>query len=65
MAQERPASGPASFVIRLWLEPGQGPGRPEWRWHAHHVQSGRERYFRTLEELLRFVARCAAAPPPA
>ncbi len=28
-----------SFVLRLWAEPALRES-PDWRWKAHHVQSG-------------------------
>jgi hypothetical protein len=52
-----------SFVLSLWLETAVG-GSPTWRWKAHHVQSGEERYFRRLSEVLEFVAFCAKVEPP-
>ena len=52
-----------SFVLRLWLEPF-GNGSPEWRWKVHHVQSGEERYFRSLNDVQEFVAECARVAPP-
>ncbi len=52
-----------SFVLRLWLESAGGDA-PEWRWQVHHVQSGEQRYFRSLTNMLEFVAACAGVEPP-
>ncbi len=52
-----------SFVMRLWRE-STGGESPTWRWKAHHVQSGEERYFSNLADLLSFVGRCAETAPP-
>lgn len=53
----------SSFVMRLWLE-ATVRGCPEWRWHVQHVQSGEQRYFRRLDDVLEFVAERAGVPPP-
>ena len=53
----------ASFVLRLWLETREA-GSPEWRWQVHHVQSGEDQYFRSLAEVLEFVAQCGNVTPP-
>ena len=52
-----------SFVLRLWLESAGGdPG--EWRWKIHHVQTGEERYFRDLMDVLDFVGQRSDVRPP-
>lgn len=52
-----------SFVMRLWLEGGRQESG-QWRWHVHHVQSGEERYFRKLADVLAFVAEKAGVAGP-
>ncbi len=52
-----------SFVLRLWLEPA-GEDSPEWRWQVQHVQSGEQRYFRSLTAILDFVAERTGLEPP-
>ncbi len=44
-----------SFVIRLWLEPGDG--QPQWRGHIRHVQGQSELYFSDFQALLEFLKR--------
>ena len=61
--QEAKLTDDASFVLRLWLEPSNEQV-PEWRWKVHHVQSGTERYFRNLANVLEFVSECANVVPP-
>ena len=63
MTQQREQTDAVSFVLRLWLEPTT-KGSPDWRWKAHHVQTGEERYFSHLADVLDFVAACSQAPPP-
>ncbi len=63
--QEAKGREDVSFVLRLWLE-SAGGASSEWRWRVQHVQSGQERYFRSLPDVLDFVSICAGlAPPPA
>lgn len=50
-----------SFVMTLWLEPS---AEPEWRWRVTHVQSGHQRYFRRLEDVLAYVSAEAGVAPP-
>ena len=52
-----------SFVLRLWLE-STGGDSPDWRWQVHHVQSGLQRYFGELADVLDFVAERAKVQPP-
>jgi hypothetical protein len=49
--------------MRLWLE-SREPQPTEWRWHVTHIQSGSEKYFRSLDDVMEFVAACAGAPAP-
>ena len=63
MIQETRLKGQGSFVLRLWLEPTDG-GSPEWRWKVLHVQTGQERYFRSLAAVLEFVEGCTGVSPP-
>ena len=52
-----------SFVLRLWLESTDSES-PDWRWQVHHVQSGEQRYFLSVRDVLEFVGRCAETAPP-
>jgi len=61
--QEAKLTDNASFVLRLWLEPSNEQV-PDWRWKVHHVQSGTERYFRDLANVLEFVSEFANVGPP-
>ena len=58
----RQADG-ASFVLRLWLE-STGGRSGEWRWKVHHVQTGDERYFRDLMDVLDFIGERSEVGPP-
>ena len=62
VSSRAPGEG-ASFVMRLWLE-SREPQPTEWRWHVTHIQSGSEKYFRSLDDVMEFVAACAGAPAP-
>ena len=42
----------ASFVMRIWREPGEPP---TWRGSIQHVQSGHKCYFQSLERPMEFV----------
>jgi len=63
VVQEWEQTESSFFVLRLWLEPDGGDS-PEWRWKIYHVQSGQERYLRSLDTVLDFVAECATVGPP-
>ncbi len=63
MEQSGPPRESVSFVLRLWAESASGES-PDWRWKVHHVQSGEERYFRSLGDVLDFVEGCAGVAPP-
>jgi hypothetical protein len=63
LAQEAVGTKSASFVLTLWLEQ-TCRAAPEWRWKVHHVQSGDERYFRTLSEMLEFVSESSNVSAP-
>jgi hypothetical protein len=63
LAREAGRKGTASFVLRLWLE-SAGSKDCIWRWQVYHVQSGRQRYFGGLKDMLEFVAECAEVEPP-
>ena len=52
------------FVIRLWLEPREIRGDPEWRWYVRHVQSDNEAYFRRIKDVTAFVERMSGATAP-
>lgn len=51
-----------SFVIRLWLEPGQKQDESQWRGQIEHIGSGATAYFQVPVELLQFLASCVPAP---
>jgi len=53
-----------SFVVVLWLESGQPGEDAEWRWRVRCVQSGDEKCFRRLQDMLAFVAGQAGTSPP-
>jgi len=53
-----------SFIIVLWLEPRELPGRPEWRWKVTGVQTGNEAYFSRLTDLMSYVSDKAGVEPP-
>ena len=63
MPRDEGRPGSVSFVLRLWLE-SSTEGAPDWRWKVHHIQSGEERYFRTLNDVQEFVAECSRVAPP-
>ena len=63
VAQDIRQKGSESFVLRLWLESLEGEC-PDWRWQVHHVQSGEQRYFRSMGDVLEFVGQCAKVAPP-
>lgn len=42
----------ASFLVRIWREPGDPP---TWRGSIQHVQSGHKCYFQSLERPMRFI----------
>ena len=55
MPQQFDAIAPtASFLIRVWPEPGSATG---WRGFVQHVQSGENSYFGDARKLLLFIAR--------
>ena len=54
-----------SFVMTLWLEGREVEGPPEWRWRVRHVQSGEERCFCRLTEVLSYIEEKARIAPPA
>lgn len=56
---------PPAFVIALWLERGERPDRPEWRWRVIEVRTAERRYFRRLDDVLRYVSQKAGVSPPA
>lgn len=52
-----------TFVARLWLE--HGPDRSvSWRGRVKHVQSNREAYFGTFEQLGDFLREVSGVPEP-
>ncbi len=52
-----------SFVLRLWLE-SPDTEEPRWTYQVHHVQTGRDRYCRRLEDVLEFIEQSAGVAPP-
>ena len=63
MAWETNPTEQVSFVLRLWLE-ADGEGLSRWRWRVHHVQTGEDGYFRSLDGVLDFVAEHAGLSAP-
>jgi hypothetical protein len=53
-----------SFVMVLWLEEGEFPEGPEWRWRVTRVQTGRKKYFRRVADVLSYVSAEAGVAPP-
>lgn len=53
-----------SFVMTLWLEPPRTSDRAEWRWRVTHIQTGEQRYFRRLGDVLTYVSSSSGAPAP-
>ena len=53
-----------SFVITLWLEPTEADDQPEWRWRVTDVETGAQRYFRKLPDLLAYVSERSGVSPP-
>jgi hypothetical protein len=46
----------ASFILRIWREPGElGEAGSEWRGSIEHVGSGRRKFFRELDVILKFL----------
>ena len=63
MARRVRCSEDVSFVLTLWLEPSSEEA-PQWRWRVRHVQSGEDRYFARIVDVLRFTAERAGVSPP-
>ena len=63
MIQGAKRTDSSSFVLTLWLEPAEASS-PDWRWKVHHVQTGEEKFFKRLADVLDFVASCARVDPP-
>ena len=59
----RTAKKGMSFVITLWLEPTEGD-QPEWRWRVTEMETGAQRYFRKLADMLAYVSERAGVSPP-
>ncbi len=46
-----------SFILRCWLEPREiETAEPVWRGEVEHVPTGNRIYFRSFDELKRFLA---------
>jgi hypothetical protein len=45
--------GGHTFVVRIWRE--TGAEHPQWRGRIEHVQSGKQRAFLRLAEMLEFI----------
>lgn len=57
-------SGGVSFVMTVWLEAGGVEAEPEWRWRVTHVQTGKQSYFRRLNDVMNFIAGESGVPSP-
>ncbi|HYN88367.1 MAG TPA: hypothetical protein VER55_07545 [Ardenticatenaceae bacterium] len=51
-----------SFVVRLWVEPIQAHGPPQWRGQIEHVASGKKTHFQLPADVVEFLADHLAAP---
>jgi hypothetical protein len=52
----------AIFIVRLWLEDGEGE-KGTWRGQIEHVQSGRKEYVCQIAQVVRFLeAHCGEVP---
>lgn len=51
----------ASFLVRMWQEPGDEDHAAGWRGSVEHVQTGEKRFFNNLESLLAYL-RAVAEP---
>ncbi len=45
----------ASFLVRLWQEPGEEEHGAGWRGSVEHVQTGEKRFFSDLESLMAYL----------
>jgi hypothetical protein len=55
---------PVAFVIVLTFESRGQSRQMEWRWRVRLVQTGEERQFREVADVLAFVAMRTNAPIP-
>jgi len=46
-----------AFIIRLWVEPMQEQGEPQWRGQIEQVGGGEKVYFRVPAALVEFLAQ--------
>jgi hypothetical protein len=45
-----------SFIVKIWIEEFlDEPGQVIWRGRITHVPDGRQSYFQSLEDLVRFI----------
>jgi len=51
----------ASFLVRVWQEPGDEDHAAGWRGSVEHVQTGEKRFFNSMESLLAYL-RAMAEP---
>ena len=51
---EQPHNRYHSFLIRLWLEDGQGNAGGAWRIDLESIQNGQKHHFPDLEAMLQF-----------
>ena len=55
----------ATFIVRLWRESDQQPGRSvDWRGVAVHVQSGAERAVHDTDDVINFIQAWLGADKP-
>lgn len=45
-----------SFVIKIWREETHRGERPQWRGHITHVSTNERRYFKSLADIVDFIA---------
>jgi len=50
------------FIVRIWLEPREIEGAdPLWRGMIQHLPSSEQRYVKSLDEIVTFIAICLKA----
>jgi hypothetical protein len=54
-----------SFLVRLWRNQADGEQSEDWQGEIQQIQTGTQRCFSTLGELLAFLRQAVIAQPPA
>lgn len=63
-AQRAGGDSHTSFVMLLWLEAASNHSSPTWRWRVVHVQTGVERHFARVSDVLGFISSQSGVAPP-